>query len=282
MHKFKAWIRYPALAALFALAIPAAAAARCGEVLQIDVEGGDSFRVALARPESGTPAATLILLPGGAGAVRLDDQGCPRSLAGNSLVRSIPLFRAAGAATALADAPANLQGRDGLGGHRIAPGHAEAIGTLVRDLRRRIDAPVWIVGTSRGAISAANAASRLAGEAAADGVVLTSPVTVGSRGALAWTSQSVFDLPLERIRLPLLVVGHEGDKCLRSPPTNLERIAAATAGPRRQVAIMTGGTGSRFATPDLGACEGREPHGFADQEAALVAGILRFVRGGNF
>ncbi|WP_162914690.1 hypothetical protein [Desertibaculum subflavum] len=282
MHKTKGWTLLLALAALLALSLPGAADARCGEVLQISGDGGDSFRAALAVPENAAPVAALILLPGGAGAVRLDDEGCPRSLAGNSLVRSIPLFRAAGAATALADAPAEFQGRDGLGGHRIEPRHAAAIAALVRELRRRIDAPVWIVGTSRGAISAANAASRLAGDAAADGVVLTSPVTVGSRGALPWTSQSVFDLPLERIRLPLLVVGHEGDKCLRSPSSNLARIAAAASSPRKQVAVVTGGPGSRFATPDLGACEGREPHGFVEQEAALAAGILRFVRGGNF
>lgn len=280
---FRVPFRRIALAAAFAFLAPAAATAgRCGEVLQINAAGGDSFRAALALPEAGSPVAMLILLPGGSGAVRLDDQGCPRSLAGNSLVRSIPLFRAAGAATALADAPAELQGRDGLAGHRIDPRHADAIGALVRELRRRSIAPVWIVGTSRGAISAANAASRLAGDTAADGVVLTSPVTVGSRGAAGWTAQSVFDLPLERIRLPLLVVGHEADRCLRSPATNLARIAAAAASARKQVAVMAGGPGSRFAAPDLGACEGREPHGFAEQEAELVAGILRFVPGGNF
>lgn len=241
---------------LAVLAPMAGAAARCGEVLEVGAGGG--------------------------GAVKLDDQGCPRALAGNSLVRSIPIFRAAGVATALADAPAELQGRDGLGGHRIDPRHAEAIGALVRELRQRVGTPVWVVGTSRGAISAANAASRLAGEAAPDGVVLTSPVTVGSRSALGWTTQTVFDLPLDRIRLPLLVVGHEADRCLRSPATNLTRIATQASSTRKQVAAVGGGPGSRFASPDLGACEGREPHGFADQEAEVVAGIVRFVRGGAY
>jgi hypothetical protein len=274
----------PRLLAVVALALlaPGAAAAACGEVLQIGEAGSDSFRAVLVLPDKGAPAATLLLLPGGGGAVGLDPGGCARRLTGNSLVRSMPLFRAAGVATVLADAPAGMQGRDGLGGHRIEPRHAEAIGLLVRELRRRVNAPVWIVGTSRGAISAANAASRLTGEAAADGVVLTSPVTVGSKSTAGWTAQSVFDLPLERIRLPLLVVGHDADRCVRSPASNLARIAAASASPRKQVAVMTSGPGSRFAAADLGACEGREPHGFAEQEAELVAGIVRFVRGGIF
>ncbi len=41
--------------------------------------------------------------------------------------------------------------------------HAEDIGKVIADVRERTKLPVWLVGTSRGAISAANAASRLTG-----------------------------------------------------------------------------------------------------------------------
>lgn len=281
---FQILIRRIAFAASVALLAPAAAAADgCAEVLQIGQSGSHEFYAALALPDRGAPVATLILLPGGSGVVKLNDRGCPRGLTGNSLIRSMPAFHAAGLATALVDAPPELQGPDGLGEFRIDARHAQGLATLLRELRARVAAPIWLVGTSRGAISAANAASRATADAAPDGLVLTSPVTVGNRGRAAWTAHSVFDLSLERIRMPLLVVGHEADRCFRSPPGNLARIAAAaTASPRKQVAVMTGGPGSRFAGTDLGACEGREPHGFADQEADLVAGILRFVRGGNF
>jgi hypothetical protein len=38
--------------------------------------------------------------------------------------------------------------------------------------------------------------------------VLTSALMVGSRGQKAWGAHTVFDLPLEVIRVPVLVVGH--------------------------------------------------------------------------
>ncbi len=274
----------PILALLVLAAAPemAAAQAPCGRLETLAAAEGGPYRVSVGEPE-GRPAAVLILLPGGGGFADLDDRGCPRALTGNSLIRSVPAFRTAGVATALVDAPAAYQGGEGLGGFRIEPGHAAALGGLVPVLRQRYSVPVWIVGTSRGAISAANAASRLDGDAAPDGVVLTSPVSAGGRGRLAWVAQSVFDLPLDRIRQPLLLVGHEADRCLRSPPASLATIAAAASGSARlQVVTVTGGPGSRFASAAVEACEGREPHGFAEQEAEVAAGIVRFVRGGRY
>ena len=63
-------------------------------------------------------------------------------------------------------------------------------------------------------------------------------------------------------------------------PANLARIAGAASSQRKQVALITGGPGSRVSGNDLDACEGREPHGFVGQEAEMVAGILRFLRSG--
>ena len=113
-----------------------------------------STRYALTVPEGG-PAGkvALVPLPGGSGHANLDDKGCARALCGNSLIRFIPLFDAAGFATALVDAPADQQGADGLGGFRTAAAHAQDLGQVITDLRARTQAPVWIVGTSRGARS---------------------------------------------------------------------------------------------------------------------------------
>ncbi|MEK9968213.1 MAG: hypothetical protein VW600_03695 [Ferrovibrio sp.] len=253
----------------------------CGQVESIPGGEAGGFRVAIAEPAI-APKVALILLPGGGGFVDLNENGCPRQLGGNSLIRSIPAFLAGGAVTALMDAPASYQSREGLAGYRIDPGHARDIGALIQRLRQAYRLPVWVVGTSRGAISAANAASVLKGADAPDGVVLTSPVTVGSKGNMAWVIQSGFDLPLKQIAMPLLVVGHAGDGCLRSPPSNLDRLAAASSSARRQVVTVSGGPGSRQPAGSLEACEGREPHGFIDQEAEVAAGILRFVLGGSY
>lgn len=267
---------------LAATTLAAAAHAACGDVVDLPVRAGVTLRYALSTPAAGEAAATLVLLAGGDGRLALDGGGCPNTLTGNSLVRSKALFLQHGLATAYVDAPSDHTGTDGLAAFRSDPEHAADLGQVIADLRRRSGRAVWVVGTSRGAISAANAAARLQGPAAPDGVVLTSPVMVGTpQGRKAWTAQSVFDLPLEAIRMPLLLVGHTEDTCLRSPAAELPAVAARSPSVRQQTVMVNGGPGARIA-PGLAACEGRSPHGFIEQEEEVAAGIARFVRGGRY
>ncbi|MCC7486767.1 MAG: hypothetical protein IT529_17475 [Burkholderiales bacterium] len=256
----------------------------CGEVIAVATHGGTTTRYAFGDPGGGAPRferIALVPLPGGGGHLDLDDRGCARKLTGNSLVRSMPHFRDAGFATALLDAPSDHPGEEGLAGFRTASAHAEDLGKVIADVRGRVRGAVWVIGTSRGAISAVNAASRLAGAGLPDGVVLTSALMEGSpRGRLPWTAQSVFDLPLESIRVPVLVVGHAADGCVRSPPDRMERIVARTSGEREQVVTVTGGPGG--GPSGLEACAGRTPHGFHGQEEEVAAGIARFIRGGRY
>lgn len=258
---------------------------RCGEVLSVQTRERSTTRYAFVPPPAAAAQGhpiTLLLLPGGAGHADLDERGCARKLKGNSLVRSLPLFHAAGFGTALVDAPSDFHGEDGLGGFRTDARHAQDLGQLIAALRTRTQGAVWVVGTSRGAISAANAASRLTGTAAPDGLVLTSALMAGQPGARkTWVAQSVFDLPLEDIPVPVLVVGHAADTCVRSPASLMDRIVVRTRGPRQQIAIVSGGP-ARPAPNGLDACEGRTPHGFVGQEAEVAAGIARFVRGGRY
>ena len=224
-----------------------------------------------------------MLLAGGNGYVNLDYAGCARALKGNSLVRSIPLFHSAGFFTALVDAPSTHHGVDGLEGFRTDARHAEDLGKIIADIQARTKAIVWLVGTSRGSISAVNAASRLSGPAAPAGVVLTSPVTVGQSGARkAWIAQSVFDLKLEAITVPLLIVGHSADNCIRSPAKLIGDITARTSSAREQVVTISGGPGNAATESPTDACEGRSPHGFVGQETEVVEGIARFVLAGKY
>src|SRR5262245_4722038 len=258
-------------------------AAGCGQVVAVETHGRTTTRFALT--QSGTAAqgapAALVLLVGGGGHLNLDGNGCPRTLKGNFLVRSRGLFNGAGFATALVDAPSDHPGEDGLKGFRIAPQHADDLGKVIADLRKRTSLPVWLVGTSRGTLSAANAAVRLAGSVAPDGVVLTSAITAGGKGGhRPWVAQTVFDLGLEAIKAPLLVVGHAADACIRTPAALMADVAARASSTRKQVATVTGGP--RSTASGLDACEPRTPHGFLGQEPAVVAGIARFVRGGRY
>ena len=262
--------------ALLGLCCPAVALA-CGELLALPTHAGTSTRVTYVAPKA-TPPTTLLLLAGGSGHVALGADGCARQLQGNSLLRVAPLFQAAGLGTAVLDAPSDHHGEDGLGGFRTDEAHAQDIGVVVAELRRRTGGAVWVVGTSRGAISA----TRLAGAAAPDGVVLTSALMAGQTGQRkAWVAQSVFDLPLERLAAPLLLLGHVDDVCLRSPPALMPRVMAKVRSERAQQATLSGGPGSPRG-PGLDACEGRSPHGFHGQDAEMAEGIVRFVRGGRF
>ena len=103
----------------------------------------------------------------------------------------------------------------------------------------------------------------------------------GGTGKKLWVAQTVFDLRLEAIRMPVLIVGHAADICIRSPAGLMNRITARTNGVREQVVTVTGGPGAA-GTPSVEACEGRSPHGFLDQEEAVATGIARFIRGESY
>lgn len=267
-------------APLFAQPGNEAPAGGCGEVVTLETHGRTTTRYALVHPKP-APQAALVLLVGGGGHLDLDGKGCPRALKGNSLVRSLPHFHGAGFATALVDAPSDHPGEDGLRGFRMTPQHADDLGKVIADVRKRTSLPVWIVGTSRGSISAANAATRLTGSAAPDGVVLTSAITSGGPGGQKpWAAQTVFNLKLEAIQAPILVVGHAADNCPRTPASLMRNITARTNGAREQVVTVSGGSGG--APTGLEACQGQTPHGFLGQEAAVAAGIARFIRGGSY
>jgi hypothetical protein len=229
--------------ALLALALCACAPLRgaaaedtCGELVTIKGHGTSTTAYSIAMPAASAPGegrVALVLLPGGPGYMALDGKGCPRKLQGNSLVRSRDLFHNAGFATALVDAPSDHRGEEGLGGFRMSSQHADDIGKVIADVRARTKMPVWLVGTSRGAISAANAAGRLTGPAAPDGLVLTSPVTSGRVGGIKpWVAQTVFNARLDAIRVPVLVVAHASDTCIRTPPGLAGSILARTNGAR--------------------------------------------------
>lgn len=273
------------LGVLLGACTAAYAAGGCGERVTLPTHDGSSMPYSLALPPAGAPQGArvaLVLLAGGGGHVDLDEQGCARKLKGNSLVRSVPHFLAAGFATALVDATSDHTGEDGLGGFRIERAHAEDLGRVIADVRRRTGAAVWLAGSSRGSISAVNAAAHLAGPSAPDGIVLQSALMSGFRGGRKlWVAHTVFDLPLERIRVPVLIIGHAADKCSRSPPTLMPDLAARLAGARKQIVTVTGGPGWTGAV-GTDACIGRAPHGFADQEAEVAAGIVRFIRGAAY
>jgi hypothetical protein len=183
--------------ALAVLAPAAAAPAFEAGVKTIESRPGVTESFLLVHPE-GPPVAGVILLSGGEGVVFLNRYG-PRWTHGNFLVRSRDLFAGEGLLVAVLDVPSD-QG-SGYGKFRLSKEQARDVAAVIADLRTLAPVPVWLVGTSKGTVSAAFVAGLLR-QGGPDGVVLTSSITDRSRE----TTETVLDADLDEIRVPTLIV----------------------------------------------------------------------------
>ena len=199
------------------------------------------------------PVASVILFPGGDGVLG--------GLGNNFLVRVSGQMAAAGLNVVLADAPSD-QGGGMETAFRSGAAQAQDAGAMVAFLRGKSAVPVWVVGTSRGSISAANAAVRL-GPSQVAGLVLTSAVWADGMEAV----------PLGRVAVPTLVVHNRGDGCAESP---FDGAVAAMAGlgraPARELVAVSGGTGRGRA------CGGMSPHGFYGVEGLVVGPMVAWIK----
>jgi pimeloyl-ACP methyl ester carboxylesterase len=257
--------RAPRAAAGLAVALLAAGGAgAAGEELRtIGSRPGVTQSFLLVRPPA-RPVAAAVLFAGGNGALNL---GSGRlGLAFNFLVRNRGRFAQHGLLVAVVDSPSDHPA--GLDGFRTTEAHAEDVRAVIAAARKEQAGPVWVVGTSMGTVSAANAAARLH-TGGPDGLVLTSTVTRQGRER----PESVGDVRLEAIRVPTLVVHHRDDACRSTPYADtvglLRDLAAA---PRRELLTFVGGD-----SPLSGPCEARAAHGYFGLDAEVVGGIARWI-----
>lgn len=261
----RGWITALLLAVAF-WAGSAGVGAAAERVERLDPRPGVTLNVLVQEPEH--PVGCVVLFAGGDGNLRLDELGKPGWGADNFLVRSRALFVARGFVTAVPDAPSDRRKKGLAGDYRAGPEHAADVGVLVSFLKERYGQPVWLMGTSRGAISAANAASRLgAGQVA--GLVLASGVTRDGRNGPGLRS-----VALDFIRMPVLILHHAGDACPNSPPDDARNLPQAfSASSRVQFIELRGGEAG---TPDA-RCGGRSHHGFLGMEDEVVGRIADWI-----
>lgn len=216
------------------------------------------------------PIAAAILFAGGHGAIGLSGSAGAPSIGwgkNNFLVRTRGDFARAGLLVAVVDAPSDRSSNTGmLGGFRASEEHAQDIEAVVRYLKGRADVPVWLVGTSRGTESAANAAIRMPGVA---GLVLTSSLTQPNKKGV-----EVLAMKLEDIRVPTLVVAHQDDECDHTPPADAPRLAKHLVNsPRVELKMLHGGKPAKSAP-----CEALSAHGFFGIEQEAVDTIVQFIK----
>jgi hypothetical protein len=260
------WLGIGSLAAEFVPSPP-------GIVVDLPTRPGVTLRYAAFAPDKAA-RATVILFVGGHGALNIPEHPGPNwQNPGNFLSRSREFFRRRDLYVAIVDAPSDR--RDGMiNNFRITSNHAADLAAVIADLRQRVPGvPIWLIGTSRGSISAANVAARLHGVEGADGVVLTSSVTRAATGNLSPSRDATFDTDLSSIQIPALVVSHRGDACQFSSPADasvlLRKLSNA---PRKEVLMFEGGD-----PPRSDACEAYAAHGYLGIEAQVVDAIADWI-----
>jgi pimeloyl-ACP methyl ester carboxylesterase len=204
--------------------------------------------------------ATVLLFSGGSGGMGLRD-GEPKS--GNFLIRSKDLFAQAGLNVALMGNPSDNPRLSPA--FRRSPEHVGDVAAVVADLKARSNAPVWLVGTSQGTISAAAAAVGLGHSV--QGVVLTSTLTGSQAGG------SVSDLPVESLTVPVLLHQHAQDACVVTPPQLSRRLLARLIGsPVTKYMEVEGGK-----NPTGSPCEAFHYHGYVGIESDVVRQIANWI-----
>lgn len=251
---------------LFTLAagVSQAQAQTTQKVVDIPTRPGVTQRMLVLSPPA--PKAAVILIAGGHGGLQIFPNGSLKWGDGNFLVRTRQLFADQGLMVAVIDAPSDRQSPPYLGGFRQKPEHAADLKAVIAWMREQSKVPVWLVGTSRGTQSAAYVATELSGADGPDGIVLSSTILTDDKG------RPVPAMPLEKIRVPVLVVHHEQDGCALCAFTKVpELMAKLDNAPKKELLSFKGG--ENRGDP----CEAMAYHGFNGLDREVVPQIAGWI-----
>jgi len=256
------------IAAVLILLVPpsdAEAQQASEQVITVPTRPHVTETVVVVRPPTES-VATVLVLVGGPGKLDLTPLGLSRRAPGPLTTRREPLA-GRGFVVAFVDAPSDRL-VEGLVGFGTGREHAVDIGAVIARLRHDEPAPLWLVGSSMGTVSAASVAARL-GKDGPDGLVLISSVT-RTHPAMR---ESLADVPLERILVPTLIIHHRQDPC------EITRYDDARALPRRltsagRVELVTVEGG-----PPAGGlpCGPESPHAFFGTEDVLIDRLASWI-----
>jgi pimeloyl-ACP methyl ester carboxylesterase len=251
-------------------------------IVQLEPRPGVTLKFLLIKPRN--PIASVMLFPGGPGLLKLSNAyGRPRIGRINDvyLVRNRYNYAKEGLMVALVDIPSDCkdQGemgvRTGRGSlYKMSREQVADIEAVARYLKGLKAAPVWVMGTSRGTISVANAGIR--GADGIDGLVFTS--TLSTRGEkhkfLENFPNAVLDMDLDKVALPALIVAHRDDYCLLSHSSDAavlkDKLVIAD---EVQVAYFTGGKKQKGSD-----CGWFSPHSFYGIEERVDKQIAQYIK----
>ncbi len=256
----------PTLAAFVIASLAAAAGpgSAADTLLTLSPRPGVTLRVVTDRPA--TPVGSVILLAGGTGVLDINEQGRIEKLAGNHLIRTRAAYVRAGYAMFAPDLASDLKGTQR---YRFIAAHANDL-SLVVAAARQAGSPVWVIGTSRGAVSAANLFVHQA-SSLPDGLVISSGTLMNQNVPGAASTGD-----LSRIKVPVLLLRHRDDACRATPPADADRFKALLVGaPKVDIVTLTGGGPS---DPRADPCEANHYHGFLGIDDQAVAATVSWMQ----
>jgi hypothetical protein len=224
------------------------------ELVTVPTRSGVTETYLLIRnPPSATPKVVVIAFVGGFGAIdlaTLGSKGMPLKFGPttNFLIRVRNDLVDADFAEAVVDAPSDKLPQGMNDDFRLGPDHLTDIRAVVADVKKRFpDAKVFLVGTSRGTISA----------------------TVTNRDKQG-SGLSTFNFA--SIKIPVLLVHHRDDGCPMSPYYNAERLSKSFP-----LVSVSGGD-----PPQSGPCDPQSPHGFFGKDAPVAQAMKSWMLGREF
>jgi len=220
----------------------------------------------------------LLLFCGSTGEGHFSGSGSDVSLTNNFLARTSPDFVKKGFAIVIVGVPSDHS--SGMNdSFRTSPEHTADIQKLVQVLVEKKLGPIYLIGTSRGTLSAAYLATSLKDDRV-KGLVLTSSLdTVGT-------------LPLKAVTVPVLIIHHVNDGCQattyaaahslmdrfdKSPRVNFVAVSGGSAGTGS--GNVTGKKRGRSMGANADPCGALSNHGFLGVEAPVVNVITDWLEG---
>jgi pimeloyl-ACP methyl ester carboxylesterase len=214
-----------------------------------------------------SPRAIAILFPGSAGLIRLrQEKGEIKFGQNNFLVRSRGEFVKQGMVAVVVDAPSDHQSSGMSDDFRLGADHFADISVVISDISKRLPGlPIFLVGTSRGTISAAALGTRFG--SGLSGVVLTSTMfrPAGARSNEPGPGLSRFDFAT--IKVPVLFVHHASDQCGSTPYADAARLAD-----KYPLISVVGGR-----APESGPCDPFSAHGYFGKESETVEELVNWM-----
>ena len=245
---------------LLALVLAACAAHAEGSLFKVPTR--DGVVTTLFWEAAPDAKATVFLFPGGGGGFGKFEDG--KATGGNFLVRSAPYFLANGFNVAIFGRPNDMEELGWT--ERTESKHMTDVAKVLESVKQKSGLPVWIVGTSRGTVSATAMAINVPDPTIAGLMLNSSVVRYATPGAVPRQD-------LKAIKIPVLVYHHAKDACKHCQASEVPYILKGLINaPIKKLMVVDGG-----ANPTGDVCAGQHWHGFIGMEKEAVHAISDWI-----